>query len=49
MTILPEASGIIRRTLEIASLVAGSISGLFFFSPVVLRAVGVEIIPFPLI
>jgi hypothetical protein len=30
MTTLPEALGIIRRTLEIASLVAGSMSGLFF-------------------
>jgi hypothetical protein len=30
MTTLPEALGIIRRTLEIAPLVAGSMSGLFF-------------------
>jgi hypothetical protein len=40
MTTLPEALGIIRRTLEIAPLVAGSMSGLFF-QPEVPRAVGV--------
>jgi hypothetical protein len=46
MTTLPEALGIIRRTLEIASLVAGSMSGLFF-QPEFHGAVGVEIILFP--